>query len=69
MPSMQSRQASSRPKAVVFDMGGVVIPSPVPLFKEYEEKHGLNPNEITSLLLNGKGSGMQLYISSLFFRN
>ena len=29
------------PKAVIFDLGGVVVPSPQPIFDRFEEQHGL----------------------------
>ncbi len=52
-----SSQGKTRPKAVIFDMGGVIIPSPLPIFKEFEERHGFFAQEITKLILTGNGSG------------
>eukprot|EP00794_Sanderia_malayensis_P004927 gene4927-5574_t len=62
MPAMSTsatqHQIQQRPKAVIFDMGGVIIPSPLPYFNEYAEKNDLFSNELTSLVLGGKGSGI-----------
>ena len=33
--------AQKIPKAVIFDLGGVVVPSPQPIFDRFEEEHGL----------------------------
>ena len=35
-----------RPKAVIFDVGGVVVPSPLPLFAQFEEEHSLRPGSV-----------------------
>ena len=38
--------AQKRPKAVIFDLGGVVVPSPQPIFDRFEEKHSLKVGSI-----------------------
>lgn len=35
-----------RPKAVIFDVGGVVVPSPFPVFAGFEQQHGLLPGSV-----------------------
>lgn len=37
---------SDRPKAVIFDVGGVVVPSPYPVFTGFEKQHGLHPGSV-----------------------
>ncbi|XP_064612305.1 acyl-CoA dehydrogenase family member 10-like [Liolophura sinensis] len=44
-------------KAVIFDMGGVVVPSPGPLFKVYEEQHGLPRGTILDVIREGGADG------------
>ena len=46
-----------RPKAVVFDMGGVVIPSPVHYFTEFEEQYGLPKGAIVAAIMAGGEKG------------
>ena len=35
-----------KPKAVIFDLGGVVVPTPQPIFDRFEEKHNLKHGSI-----------------------
>ncbi|XP_057314737.1 acyl-CoA dehydrogenase family member 10-like isoform X2 [Hydractinia symbiolongicarpus] len=44
---------SQQPKAVIFDMGGVMIPSPVPLIQKFAIKHKLSPAQMDDLLFKG----------------
>ena len=46
--------ASKKPKAVIFDLGGVVVPSPQAIFDRFEEEHGL---ELGSLVATIKATG------------
>lgn len=48
---------SIKPKAVAFDMGGVVLPSPVPLFNQFEDSHGLQRGSIVSAINAGGERG------------
>jgi acyl-CoA dehydrogenase family protein 10 len=46
-----SRSAkASKPRAVIFDLGGVVVPSPQPIFDRVEEKHGLKVGSLVSTI-------------------
>lgn len=38
------------PKAVIFDLGGVVVPSPQPIFDRFEEKHGLTKGSLVKTI-------------------
>ena len=58
MSRMSSSQSPTKPKAVIFDMGGVVVPSPLPYFTKYEEMHRIPRNELTALVLSGHGTGI-----------
>jgi len=40
-------------KAVIFDMGGVIIPSPVPLVAAFAKKHSLDQKQMDELLFDG----------------
>ena len=42
--------ASSRPKAVIFDLGGVVVPSPFPVFTQFEKQHNLDPGSVVNTI-------------------
>lgn len=53
------RSLSSKPKAVAFDMGGVVIPSPIHAFAQFEVKHGLPKGAIGSAIRAGGDQGKQ----------
>lgn len=52
-----SSQASFKPKAVAFDMGGVVIPSPFEIFGRFEAQHGLPKGAIGSAIRAGGDQG------------
>lgn len=51
---------SIKPKAVAFDMGGVVVPSPLPLFNQFEDSHGLQRGSIVSAINAGGERGNQI---------
>lgn len=48
----QLYNASEKYKAVIFDMGGVVLPSPFPMTKEYEAKKNIPPGTIWESIKN-----------------
>ena len=48
---------SIKPKAVAFDMGGVVIPTPLPMFNLFEDTHGLQRGSIVSAIKAGGDRG------------
>ena len=52
--SVASSGAHQKPKAVIFDLGGVVVPSPQPIFDRFEEQHNL---KIGSLIQTIKAAG------------
>ncbi|XP_071094392.1 acyl-CoA dehydrogenase family member 10-like isoform X1 [Haliotis cracherodii] len=58
----QGQATPTRTKAVIFDMGGVVIPSPIEALKEFEVGHNLPRGTVISLIVNGgeKGAWQQL---------
>ena len=58
---------SEKPKAVVFDMGGVVIPSPVAHFQTFEEKYGLPKGSIVAAIIAGGEEGRQVKILFALF--
>ena len=62
-PRMFSQNSNLSRKAVIFDMGGVLIESPVQAFRLYEEKHRIPDNSITSLVFEGENSGIYSSIS------
>ncbi len=39
-------------KAVIFDLGGVILDSPMGIFAEFEKKHGLDANFLNHLIVN-----------------
>ena len=39
-----------KPKAVIFDLGGVVVPSPLPIFQNFEAKYGLKTDSIVDTI-------------------
>ncbi|KAL9981221.1 hypothetical protein ACROYT_G009895 [Oculina patagonica] len=49
---------SNKPKAVAFDMGGVVVPSPIHLFNQFEDSHGLQRGSIVSAIKAGGERGV-----------
>ena len=56
-PRMLSQNIALNHKAVIFDMGGVLIESPVQIFRAYEENHRLPNNALASLVFEGEKSG------------
>ncbi|XP_065062063.1 acyl-CoA dehydrogenase family member 10-like isoform X2 [Rhopilema esculentum] len=58
MPRMYSAATGVKKKAVIFDMGGVLLPSPLPYFDQYEERYRIPSKEITKLVLSGAQSGI-----------
>ena len=51
-PKYLSVQADTSPKtrAVIFDLGGVIVPSPQPIFDQFEEKHGLKQGSVVATI-------------------
>ena len=47
--SVQTRPLS-KTRAVIFDLGGVVVPSPQPIFDQFEAKHGLEQGSIVATI-------------------
>ena len=54
-----------KPKAVAFDMGGVVIPTPLPLFNQFEDAHGLERGSIVMAIRAGGEKGNKSYHCNL----
>ena len=46
-----------RPKAVIFDLGGVVVPSPLPIFSRFEERHGLTQGSVVKTITQTGADG------------
>lgn len=46
-----------RPKAVIFDLGGVVVPSPYPVFTGFEKQHGLPLGSVVQTIKETGGDG------------
>ncbi len=44
-------------KAVIFDLGGVVLDSPMEIFAAFEKKHGLSKNFLNRLVVNSGQQG------------
>jgi epoxide hydrolase-like predicted phosphatase len=44
-------------RAVIFDLGGVVMPSPIDVFRAYETRHGLPNRFLSEVVLNGGEDG------------
>lgn len=42
--------AATKPKAVIFDLGGVVVPSPQSIFDRFEEKHSLGAGSLVATI-------------------
>ncbi|RMX53502.1 hypothetical protein pdam_00017335 [Pocillopora damicornis] len=57
-PRHYANDQSIKPKAVAFDMGGVVLPSPVPLFHQFEDNHGLQRGSIAAAINAGGERGI-----------
>ncbi|XP_005102670.1 acyl-CoA dehydrogenase family member 10 isoform X2 [Aplysia californica] len=52
-----SDSSSPKPKAVIFDMGGVVVPSPFQLFKDFEKSTGLSSGTVSKFIVAGGMDG------------
>lgn len=49
--TLVSRSAkASKPRAVIFDLGGVVVPSPQGIFDRFEEEHGLQSGSLVATI-------------------
>lgn len=48
--STSARLQWPTPKAVIFDLGGVVVPSPQPIFDKFEEKHKLQKGSLVKTI-------------------
>lgn len=48
--SSASHPSWPTPKAVIFDLGGVVVPSPQPIFDRFEEKHELTKGSLVQTI-------------------
>ena len=48
---------ASRPKAVIFDLGGVVVPSPQGIFDRFEEKHALDKGSLVATIKSSGTTG------------
>ena len=55
--SEHKESANRRPKAVIFDVGGVVVPSPLPVFARFEERHGLRHGSVIETIKRTGASG------------
>ena len=44
-------------RAVIFDLGGVVVPSPLDAFRAYEEANGLPPRFVSEVVVRGGDDG------------
>ena len=65
IPRMYSAATGVKKKAVIFDMGGVLLPSPLPYFDQYEERYRIPSKEITKLVLSGAHSGIVSFLFDL----
>lgn len=48
-----SNKVGNQQRAVIFDMGGVMYPTPVPLVKKFAVKHKLTQSQMDDLLFKG----------------
>lgn len=48
--------AASKPRAVIFDLGGVVVPSPQAIFDNFEESHDLERGSLVATI-KSRGNG------------
>ena len=58
--STASKKVENRarsPKAVIFDVGGVITASPLPIFARFEEKHGLSQGSVVETIQLTGSSG------------
>lgn len=46
----KSNGKRKKPKAVILDVGGVVAPSPLPIFEQFERKYGLSPGSLVDTI-------------------
>ncbi|KAH9524271.1 Acyl-CoA dehydrogenase member 10, partial [Bulinus truncatus] len=55
------------PKAVIFDMGGVILPSPLYLFRDFENRLGLQKGSLSQVIVSSgsEGSWGQLEMGKL----
>ncbi|XP_059139212.1 acyl-CoA dehydrogenase family member 10-like isoform X4 [Physella acuta] len=53
----QSSVSTLPPKAVIFDMGGVLIPTPLHLFKDFERHSGLQSGTVSRYVVAGGSTG------------
>ena len=56
-PYPPKNDAQKIPKAVIFDLGGVVVPSPQPIFDRFEEQHGLKHGSLVHTIKSTGESG------------
>ena len=56
--SQSSVASSMKKKAVIFDMGGVLFPTPVPLVNKFAVKHNLSRDQMDQLLFQGGDSSL-----------
>ncbi|XP_055861912.1 acyl-CoA dehydrogenase family member 10-like isoform X2 [Biomphalaria glabrata] len=45
------------PKAVIFDMGGVILPSPLYMFRDFENINGLQKGSVTKVIVSSGSQG------------
>ncbi|XP_060076036.1 acyl-CoA dehydrogenase family member 10-like isoform X2 [Ylistrum balloti] len=69
-PPSVRKMAVSRPyktKAVIFDLGGVIVPPPFTMFEDYEKSKNLPPKSISKVIVDGgnKGSWYKLETGEL----
>ena len=55
--STSSNLNASNYKAVIFDMGGVILPSPFKAAYKWEKNHGIEPGTIFSAIKHNKNVG------------
>ncbi|CAL1534333.1 unnamed protein product [Lymnaea stagnalis] len=65
--SSNNFRKSQRPKAVIFDMGGVIIASPFQMFNDFEKKNGLQNGSLSRVIVGGgpDGSWAQLEMGKI----
>ena len=49
--------STNRPRAVIFDVGGVVVPSPFPVFARFEREQGLSAGSVIHTIKETGGEG------------
>lgn len=50
LQNREHREELKKPKAVIFDLGGVVVPSPLPIFQQFEAKYGLKEGSLVDTI-------------------